>query len=269
MTVSARPSGRYRSARTSARYRSTRRRPPRPTRSSRRTVALVLLALAVLVTLVLGAFGTSSPSDGSAVPASAARLAPASRPLPQVIALEGSLRLQMPVSQRQVTALGYHGAGTDALPLQPVGSQANEGLFARLFHGLFGGGGGGLRYYQLGGGQGPSTGALDVGAAAGTDVFAPVDGTVVSMQPFVLDAKQYGRLIQIQPSGTPSVVVSLSQLRADPALTVGSPVAAGTTKVGVVLDLSHVERQALASYTHDDGNHVTLEVEPAVTSGLR
>src|SRR5437867_1582616 len=199
MTVSARPSGRYRSVRSSARYRSTRRRPARSARSSRRNVALVLLALAVLVTLVLGAFGTSSPSDGSAVPASAARLAPASRPLPQVIALEGSLRLQMPVSQRQVTALGYHGADTDALPLQPVGSQANEGLFSRLFHGLFGGGGGGLlRYYQLGGGQGPSTGALDVGAAAGTDVFAPVDGTVVSMQSFILDGKQYGRLIQIQ-----------------------------------------------------------------------
>jgi murein DD-endopeptidase MepM/ murein hydrolase activator NlpD len=229
---------------------------------------LVLLALAVLVTLALGAFSTT-PTDQSAVSEHDARLAPPDRPLPQVVALQGSLRIQMPVSQRQVTALGYHGADEDALPLEPIGRQANEGLFSRLFHALFGGGGGGLRYYQLGGGAGPSTGALDVGAAAGTQVFAPVDGTVVSVQPYVLDARQYGNRIQIQPSGAPSVVVSLTHVRADPALTVGSPVTAGTTKVGVVLDFSEVEQQALAGHTGDAGNHVTVDVEPTPTLALR
>jgi hypothetical protein len=221
----------------------------------------------LLVVLALGAFGTAPPEQ-SAVPESAARLAPADRPLPQVIALQDALRVQMPVSQRQVTALGYHGADEDALPLEPVGSQANEGLFSRAFHSIFGGEERNLRYYLLGGGTGSSTGALDVGAAAGTAVFAPVDGTVVSLQPYVLDGKRYGHRLGIQPSGAPSVVVALTHVRADPALTVGSPVTAGTTKVGVILDFSEAEEQALARHTGDAGNHVTIEIEPAATLAL-
>jgi hypothetical protein len=35
-----------------------------------------------------------------------------------------------------------------------------------------------------------------------------------------------------------------------------------------VIDLSRVERQALARYTQDAGNHVTIEVFPAPTLGL-
>lgn len=256
MTASARPSGRYRSVR-----RRPRRRAAQP---SRRAAVLTLLGLALLVTLALGAFGTPPP-DQPAVSGTTARAAPADRPLPQAIAVQGQLRIQMPVSQRQVTALGYHGADQEALPLEPVGQQANEGLLSRVFHSIFGGGGDGLRYYQLGGGTGPSTGALDVGAAAGTQVFAPVDGTVVSIQPYVLDGRQYGNRLGIRPSGAPSVVVTLTHLRADPALTVGSPVTAGTTKVGVVLDFSGVERQALASHTGDAGNHLTVQVSPAAT----
>jgi murein DD-endopeptidase MepM/ murein hydrolase activator NlpD len=256
MTLSARPSGRYRSAR---------RRPQRRSANpARRTVVLVLLAVALLVTLALGAFA-SAPPDQSAVPSSAARLAPADKPL---IALQGSLQIKMPVSQGQVTAIGYHGANEDALPLEPVGSQANEGLFARVFHGIFGGEEGSLRYYQLGGGAGPSTGAVDVGAAAGTDVFAPVSGTVVSIQPYVLDGRRYGSRVQIQPLRAPSVVVSLTHLRIDPALTVGSPVTEAATKVGVVMDFSQVEQQALASHTGDAGNHVTIQIQPAATLAL-
>jgi murein DD-endopeptidase MepM/ murein hydrolase activator NlpD len=228
----------------------------------------VLLASALLLTLLLAAFGPPPASDGAAVPASAARLAPKGRPLGWAIATQGSLQISMPISQRQVTAIGYHGAGDNALPLDPVGQQENAGLFTRIFHSLFGGGSTLPRYYQLGGGQGPSTGAVDVGGAAGTDVYSPVAGTVVSIQPYILDGRQYGNLIQIQPSEAPSVVVSLTHLRADPALTVGSPVSASTTKVGTLIDFSQVEEQALASRTHDAGNHVTISVSPAAASSL-
>jgi murein DD-endopeptidase MepM/ murein hydrolase activator NlpD len=259
MTVTARNPGRYRSARRQRR---------RSARLSRRAALLTLLGVSFLLTLLLAAFGSSPPNDGAAVPASAARLAPAGRPLGWVIAMEGSLAIRMPISQRQVTAIGYHGAGQDALPLQPVGRQGNEGLVSRIFHSLFGGSGSALTYYQMGGGEGPSTGGLDVGAAAGTDVYAPVDGTVVSIQPYIIDGRQYGHVVQIQPSGAPSVVVSLTHLRTDSALSVGSPVSAATTKVGTVLDFSGVEQQALAHYSHDSGNHVTLTVTPAVPFSL-
>ena len=214
--------------------------------------------------LLVSAFRSGgSAVIGTGTPASAARLLPAGPPEPLVIAVHESLRIQLPVNQRNVTAVGYHAAGESALPLDPLGRQANEGLFARAFHRVFGGGGGGVRYYQLGGGAGSSTGSLNVGAAPGTDVYAPVDGTVVGLRDYVLDGKAYGSVIDIQPSGEPSVVVSVSHLRPDPSLTVGSDLSAGSSKIGNVLDFSGVERLALARYTQDAGNHVELELHSA------
>jgi hypothetical protein len=74
--------------------------------------------------------------------------------------------------------------------------------------------------------------------------------------------------LDIQPQSAPSYVVSMTQLRADPAISVGSTVIAGVSKVGTVVDLSDVERQALARFTQDAGNHVSLEVRPAATLTL-
>ena len=42
--------------------------------------------------------------------------------------------------------------------------------------------------------------------------------------------------------------------------------AAGTSKVGTIVDLGGVEKQALARYTQDAGNNVSLEVHPAATA---
>src|SRR4029453_14116190 len=124
-----------------------------------------------------------------------------------------------------------------------------------------------ITYYQLSGGTGHRTGALDVGAPAGTAVYAPVDGTVVSIRDVVIDGKRRGHRIDVVPNDPPSVVVSIRRLRADPALTVGSPVTSGTSKIGIVLDLSKAEEQALADVTNDPGNHVTIEVRPAANLG--
>ena len=40
-------------------------------------------------------------------------------------------------------------------------------------------------------------------------------------------------------------------------------IAASSTKVGRVVDLSGVERQALSHYTQDAGNHVAIELRAA------
>ena len=103
----------------------------------------------------------------------------------------------------------------------------------------------------------------------GTDVYAPVDGTVVGITDYTLSNRTFGARIDIRPQLAPSVVVSLTHLRADPALTVGSAVSAARTKVGVVVDLTAVERQALARYTQDAGNNVSLSVRPAAVLSLR
>jgi len=217
----------------------------------------VLLAAVFVVALVLvAAGGTSNPP----VPiASAALNLAQSTPLPEIVALRGPVSLQLPIAQGRVTAIGYSTA-TQALALSPEGQQANEGLVSRVVHGIFGGGSGGPRWYQLGGG---GTNALDVGALAGTDVYAPVDGVVAAIRPFIVMGKQYGVEIDIQPQSSPSLVVAVTQLSADPSLTVGSAVVSGVTKLGAVVDLATVEQQALAQYTNDGGNHVTIEVRAA------
>jgi len=96
-----------------------------------------------------------------------------------------------------------------------------------------------------------------------------VDGTVVAIRPFVVEGKTYGSEIDIQPQTAPSLVVAVTQLVSDPALTVGASVVSGATKLGRVADLAEIERQALARYTNDAGNHVTVEVRtaPVLTTG--
>ena len=101
-----------------------------------------------------------------AAPASASRLAPAGPPRRELVARIGTLHLQLPINQSRVTAIGYQGGTAGAIALDPLGTQANQGLLraarctrssaARRRD---------PRWYQLPGGQGPSTSALDVGAA--------------------------------------------------------------------------------------------------------
>jgi hypothetical protein len=214
-------------------------------------------------TLLITAFGQGATRQTTqALPGPASRLLPVGPPTPLTVALHGSLRIQLPVAQSRVTAIGYHSSGDGAIPLSPLGRQGNEGALARLAHKIFGGGGGGFVYYQLGGGE---TAVLDVGAVPGTNVYAPVDGTVVGISDYILNGQAYGSRIDIQPSAAPSLVVSLTHLNPDPALTVGSTIAASSTKVGRVLDLSGVEKQALAKYTQDAGNHVAIELRAAAT----
>lgn len=240
------------------------RRQARSVRRARRLALLVLLAAIFVVALALTAFGGSpsrAPSFFSRTPLAAAQ----TRPVPEIVAQRGGVRLQLPIAQTRVTAIGYS-AASGSLALKPVGHQVNEGLLSRVVHGIFGGGGGAPGWYQLGGG---GTASLDVGAAAGTDVYAPVDGIVAAIHPFVVEGKQYGSEIDIQPQNSPSVVVAVTQLVADPALAVGGAVVSGATKLGTVVDLASIERQALAHYTNDGGNHVTVELRraPIVTTG--
>jgi murein DD-endopeptidase MepM/ murein hydrolase activator NlpD len=233
-------------------------------RRARRTAALAVIACVCLVVLLLTAFGSGKTSTATNTgPAPAGRLLPAGPPHAQIVALQDTLRIQLPINQNRVTAIGYHSSGSTALPLDPIGTQANAGLLQRVVNRFFGDSSSGLRYFQISGGVGPQTGGLDVGAPTGTDVYAPVDGSVMAVSDQIVNGKPFGVRIDIQPSGNPGVVVTLDNLRADPALTVGSNVSAGRTKVGRIIDLSSVEQAALARYTQDHGQHVHIEVHAA------
>lgn len=235
-------------------------------RRARRVAVLAGILVVAAVTLLLSAFGTQGRELARTMaPAPSQRLLPAGPPRPQIVAIRDTLRIQLPIAQGRVTAVGYHAAGVTTLALEPVGSQANAGLVGRLRDRLFGGDDSGLRYYLLDGGVGPQTSGLDVGAPPDTDVYAPVDGTVIAISDRIVNGKPYGVRMELQPSGNPSLVVSLTNVTPDPALTVGSSVTAGRTKVGRVIDVSRVETAALARYTQDEGHHVHVEVGTAAS----
>ena len=250
------------------RARTTRRRQIDRERRLRRLAVLVALSIVALVTVLLSAFGGTGSPVQTAAPASASRLLPAGPPLPEIVARLGSLHIQLPVSQSRVTAIGYQGGSEGALSLSPLGTQANQGLLRRAVHAIFGGSSGAPRWYQLNGGLGPSLSSIDVGAPAGTDVYSPVDGTILAINDVVLNDQVYGSQIDIQPAGAPSLVVSVSHVRVDPSLVVGSPVSSAASKLGSIVDFTHAERQSLAKYTNDSGNHVVIEVHPSATLAL-
>ena len=154
-----------------------------------------------------------------------------------------------------MTAIGYHGRRGASLWSRSEGRRTR--LFSRVVRRLFGTEGG-LTYYKLGGESGADTSALDVGAPPGTDVYSPVDGTVVGITPYVVSEKTLGARIDVQPAAAPSLSSRSPTCGLTPR-SVGSSVAAARSKIGSVLD-SRVERQALARYTQDAGNHVSVEV---------
>src|SRR5262249_12843385 len=158
--------------------------------------------------------------DLQPAPASASRLMPAGPPQPALVARIGALHLRVPIAQSRVTAVGFQGGSAGALALDPLGTQRNQGVVQRVVHAIVGSSSSGPGWYQLPGGQGPSTSALEIGAAAGTDVYSPVDGTVLSIENVVLNGRVYGSRLDLQPTGAPSLIVSISHIKVDPSLVV-------------------------------------------------
>ena len=215
----------------------------------------------LVIALALTAFGGSTRSLQQ-LPIANLAASTQTKPFPEVVAVRGAVRLQMPIAQNRTTAIGFHSTGDGSLSLSPLGHQGNEGFVQRFVHKVFGGGGGNPTWYQLDHG---APAVLDVGALPGTNVYAPVDGTVVGISPYVVAGHHFGARIDIQPQSSPSLVVSLTQLRADPGLSVGSNVVSGATRVGTVVNLAAVEHQALARYTNDEGNHVSVTLHSAAS----
>jgi hypothetical protein len=250
--------------------RRARRAQRRSAHRLRRFAGLTAVAAVGVVTLLVTAFGPDGAAESAArsAPAPADRLLPSGPPEPLVVATQGALRVQLPIEQNRVTAIGYHGGSSGSLALHPLGRRGNQGLIGRFFDRVFGSGDSSMTWYQLQGGTGSSTSALAVGAAPDTDVYSPVDGTIAGITDYILNGRTQGKRIDIRPLAAPALIVSITRLTADPALTVGSSVAAGRNRLGEVLDLSRLERQALARYTQDAGNHVTVQVFPATALAL-
>ena len=85
-----------------------------------------------------------------------------------------------------------------------------------------------------------------------------MDGTVIHVQPYVLNGKAHsGSIVQIQPGGRDRDRGNLDQhLPVD----VGSPCTRRQQLLGKIVDLSKLLHQTVANYTSDSGNHVSMQV---------
>ncbi len=236
----------------------------------RLAVAIVSIGLvATVAALVVDRWTGTTETAAPVLAEPSSRLLPGGPPEPQVVALLENLRLFLPIAPERITAIGFRASGETALPLDPVGTRANAGLLERVKDKIFGGEASeGLRYYLIGGGVGAQTGGLDIGAPAGTNVYAPVDGTVLAVNDVIVSGEHFGHRIDLSPTTGPGLVAIVTNLDVDPNLTVGAPVVASETRLGQVLDLSEVEQASLARFTQDRGQHVHLEVHPAADLAL-
>lgn len=182
-------------------------------------------------------------------------------PHPTTLARADDINLQLPIARSRVTAVGYFAVGDeDALSLAPEGRQANVSFFSRTLRKFFDTDTASkIRYYLVDADH--STNAVSVGAVAGTDVYAPISGTVVAISDNLIDDEAQGSIIEIQPLGDAQTVVKLSDIDPDDDLAVGQTVSAGVTRMGYVRSMSQVHEQPLAPYTHGPADDVQIQVQ--------
>ncbi len=101
--------------------------------------------------------------------------------------------------------------------------------------------------------------AADVGARPGSDVFAPVSGTVVKVKHFKLYEKYSDVEIHIQPDGKPKLDLVMIHL-SDPSCAPGDRVYAGLTRIAAVRKIDRRIASQLRSYTKNRGYHTHIQL---------
>ncbi len=219
----------------------------------RRLLAISVVVLLGILALVPAAFMQSSGASERTLPIDSNNAGPDT-----VLAEVAGTAVSSPVRPEDVKGLGYHPEGKSLTEMSPRGKNLSGnpllGLFANDATPER------IQYYLMDPASrlGPVTGALDVGAEAGTAVYAPVTGTVTAIRPDPV-LKENANVVEIKPAENPNVRVSISLIQ-DINSEVGpkTPVTAGITELGSVADSAKVLRPQLADYTSDTGNHVTV-----------
>lgn len=178
------------------------------------------------------------------------------------LALAGNLQLMLPVHEQEVTAIGYHPVvDENVMVLAPQGSHANSSFISQGLGQVFSDGNA-LEYYIMSEDDrlGPPTRSMDVGAAAGTFVYAPVDGTVAGVKSYNLNGRCPDIELMIKPRAESRLLVVLTHVDGL-QVSLGQPVKAGETRLGAVRRLDSCVEQELSRFTYDNGNHLHMQVE--------
>ena len=215
----------------------------------RRRIMAISLLLLGLVALVVAVFTQSSVTTEGELPIDPNSAAPDA-----VLAEVSGVGISTPIRPAELVALGYHPEGDNLLEMKPRGENLSDTPLLNMF-------GGGdtlekIQYYMMAPAErsGPRTGAVDVGAEAGTTVYAPVTGTITAIRP---DPSIKGaNIVEIKSSEDPNLRVSVSLVRNITEGTgVDTPVKVGMTKIGAIANSAVSLDPQLASYTTGSGNH--------------
>lgn len=227
--------------------------------------AAFLASMFVIAMIALGAMLVSSRAASTPLlddHTMSADRAMATRRTPSQVSLAGTgnLQLMLPVFEREVTAVGYHPVADEGvLVLTPRGSQANSSFISQGLGGVISGSEG-PEYYVMSESQGPPFQGIDVGAPAGTFVYAPVDGTVAGIRSYSIAGRCADVELIIKPRSDSRLLVILTHMdRLE--VTLGQPVRASETRLGAVRALDGCIDQDLSNYTYDHGNHLHMQVE--------
>ena len=171
----------------------------------------------------------------------------------------GDKPLLLPVAAADATIIAYQPVSDDrAVALTPIGQKVNANAFVRFFRNLFSGEPS-VRYYQLGGEGGEPTTSVLVGAPPGSPVTSPVSGVVTGVREYLLFGRYDDVQIDIRPEETGGVIVTLLFIDG-PVVSIGDRVDAGKTQLGTVRRCPAEVGNTLATYTHDSGSHIFLQV---------
>lgn len=196
---------------------------------------------------------------------------PEQDPTPMFASL-GSVQLRLPVPVEKLTEVGFHQASyTYALHMATSlpdanmkEAKTNKGTGRDLTQQETGPAatltGAVLRMWRSRPGEPDS--AVDVGAPAGSDVFAPVSGTIVKIKRYKLYGKYDDYEIHIQPKGRPDIDAVMIHIE-DLSCEVGDEVTAGVTRIAAVRKLSDRVNHQLGDYTKGGGDHVHLQLNNA------
>lgn len=175
-----------------------------------------------------------------------------------MLAEVSGVSVSTPVRPAEISGLGYHPDGDSLLRMKPRGNNLSASSLAGVFGGRTTER---ISYHIMSPAErsGPRTGALDVGAEAGTSAYSPVDGvvTAIKQDPSLPEAS----MVEIRPSGHPNLRVSITPVRnLEEGFGVESRVRAGMTRIGEVPDVTEVLKPQLSGYSSGDGNHVTVHL---------